>query len=46
MEQITGRPVRSFISGIDAEVDGLSLETFIFYPRGQEGRSRVPYAEL
>jgi uncharacterized protein YbcI len=41
VEQITGRTVRSFISGIDSEVDGLSIETFVFYPRGEEGLSRT-----
>ena len=45
VEQITGRTVRSFHSSIDTEVDGLSLETFIFYPKGQEGPSRVQHAE-
>ena len=45
VEQITGRTVRSFISGLDSEVDGLSLETFIFYPEGQEGPSRIERAE-
>ncbi len=40
-ETIMGRTVRSFISGIDTEVDGLSLETFVFYPVGEEGASRA-----
>ena len=39
VEEIMGRPVRSFISGIDTEED-VSLETFVFYPRGSEGPSR------
>lgn len=38
-ERIFERPVRSFISGIDTEED-VSLETFVFYPRGREGPSR------
>ncbi len=46
VEQITGRKVRSFLSAIDSEVDGLSLETFIFYPEGEDGPSRIEYAEL
>jgi uncharacterized protein YbcI len=45
VERITGRTVRSFISGIDTEADGLALETFVFYPQGEEGPSRVMEAE-
>src|SRR5947209_17613950 len=41
VERITGRTVRSFVSGIDTEADGLSLETFIFYPLGEDGPSRI-----
>jgi len=29
IERITGRTVRAFISGIDTEADGLSIETFV-----------------
>ncbi len=46
VERITGRTVRSFHSSIDTEVDGLALETFMFYPEGQEGPSRIERAEL
>jgi uncharacterized protein YbcI len=45
VERIFERPVRSFISGIDTEED-VSIETFIFYPRGQEGPSRAEKAEV
>jgi uncharacterized protein YbcI len=45
VEQITGRTVRSFHSSIDTEADGLVVETFIFYPKGQEGPSRIERAE-
>jgi uncharacterized protein YbcI len=41
VEQITGRTVRSFQSSIDTMVDGMSVETFIFYREGQEGPSRA-----
>jgi uncharacterized protein YbcI len=41
VEQITGRKVRSFISGIDTEVDGLSMETFLLHPVGYDGPSRI-----
>jgi uncharacterized protein YbcI len=41
VERLTGRTVRAFISGIDTAVDGLALETFIFYPVGSEGPSRI-----
>jgi uncharacterized protein YbcI len=44
VEQITGRKVRSFQSSVDTKVDGLSVETFIFYPDGQEGPSRIELA--
>lgn len=35
VERITGRKVRAFISGIDSEVDGLSVESFVFHPAGE-----------
>jgi uncharacterized protein YbcI len=41
VEQITGRKVRSFHSSIDTKVQGLSIETFLFYPEGQDGPSRI-----
>jgi hypothetical protein len=41
VEQITGRTVRSFHSSIDTKVDGMAVETFIFYPEGQDGPSRT-----
>jgi uncharacterized protein YbcI len=44
IEQITGRKVRSFLSGIDTEVDGLSMETFILHPEGYDGPSRIERA--
>jgi uncharacterized protein YbcI len=46
VERITGRTVRSFQSSIDTEVDGLSIETFIFYPEGKVGPSRTRFAEV
>jgi uncharacterized protein YbcI len=45
VEQITGRRVRSFISGIDTEADGLSIETFILHPEGSDAPSRAERAE-
>ena len=44
VERLTGRTVRSFHSSTDTEVDGLSVETFIFYPLGQDGPSRSTLA--
>ncbi|MGN6188997.1 MAG: Na-translocating system protein MpsC family protein [Conexibacter sp.] len=43
VERITDRKVRSFVSGMDAEVGGLSIESFVFYPVGHEddGPSRM-----
>lgn len=32
VERLTGRTVRAFISGIDTEIEGLSLETFVLWP--------------
>ena len=40
VERITGRVVRSFVSGIDAQANGLSTETFILHPDGVELPSR------
>src|SRR4051794_301878 len=46
VEQITGRTVRAFISGIDTWVDGLSMETFVFYPLdAPPGLARAELAE-
>jgi uncharacterized protein YbcI len=43
VERSTGRTARSFHSSTDTEVDGLSVETFIFYKKGQT-RPRAPAA--
>jgi uncharacterized protein YbcI len=45
IEQITGRKVRSFLSGTDTEVNGLSMESFILHPTGYAGPSRIELAE-
>ncbi len=46
VERITGRTVRGFISGIDTEVDGLSIETFLLWPaEEQDAPSRSELAE-
>jgi len=44
IERITGRKVRAFISGIDTEADGLSVETFVLHPEGYDGPSRTARA--
>jgi uncharacterized protein YbcI len=44
VEQITGRKVRSFLSAIDTEVQGLSIETFVLHPAGYAGPSRTEAA--
>jgi len=44
VEQITGRTVRAFVSGIDSRVDGLSIETFVLHPEGYTGPSRTQSA--
>jgi uncharacterized protein YbcI len=40
IEQITGRVVESFVSGMDTEQD-VAMEVFILYPKGEEGPSRA-----
>ena len=44
VEQITGRKVRSFLSGTDTEVQGLSIEAFVLHPAGYDGPSRIEAA--
>ncbi len=41
VERRTGRKVRSFLSAIDTQVDGLAMETFVLYPEGYEGPTRI-----
>jgi uncharacterized protein YbcI len=41
VERLTGRKVRAFISGIDAEAEGASLEVFVLHPEGYDGPSRA-----
>ena len=41
IERHTGRRVRSFLSAIDTQVDGLAMETFVLHPEGYEGRGRI-----
>jgi uncharacterized protein YbcI len=41
VEDITGRTVRAFHSSIDTKIDGMAVETFVLYPEGQEGPSRI-----
>ena len=43
VERLTGRKVRSFLSAVDTEVDGLSMETFILHPAGYDGPSRTEH---
>jgi uncharacterized protein YbcI len=45
IERITGRKVRAFISGIDSEVDGVSVELFLLHPEGYDGPSRIELAQ-
>jgi uncharacterized protein YbcI len=41
IEQITGRKVRAFISGVDTQADGFSVETFALHVDGYDGPSRA-----
>jgi hypothetical protein len=45
IERLTGRKVRAFISGIDSEVDGVSVELFLLHPEGYDGPSRIELAQ-
>ena len=45
VEELTGRQVRSVISGIDTEED-VSIETFILHPAGSNAPSRAEKAEV
>lgn len=45
VERLTGRVVRAFISGVDTVVDGMSAETFVLFPAGFVGPSRIASAE-
>ena len=45
IERLTGRKVRSFVSGMDTEENGLSVELFVLHPDGYDGPSRVERAE-
>jgi uncharacterized protein YbcI len=40
VEELTGRKVRAFISGIDTEVD-VATEMFVLHPEGYDGTSRA-----
>ena len=41
VESVTGRKVRAFLSAIDTQVAGLAMETFVLYPEGYDGTSRI-----
>jgi uncharacterized protein YbcI len=45
IERLTGRRVRAFTSGIDTQVEGMSVETFVLYPEGADGPSRIEISE-
>ena len=45
IERLTGRKVRSFLSAIDTEVDGMATEMFVLHPEGYDGPSRIERAE-
>jgi uncharacterized protein YbcI len=45
VERLTGRKVRSFVSGMDTEANGLAVELFVLHPAGYDGPSRTAVAE-
>lgn len=44
VERLTGRKVRSFLSGIDTEAD-VACEMFVMHPEGYDGPSRADVLE-
>ena len=44
VERLTGRTVRAFHSSVDSEVDGQSVEVFVFHPEGAQASSRAERA--
>ena len=45
VERLTGRKIKAFISGIDTEAAGLSVELFVLYPQGSDQPSRLELAQ-
>ena len=45
VEQVTGRKVKAFISGIDTKAD-VASEIFVLHPKGYEGPSRAQIAAV
>ena len=45
VEQLTGRTLEAFHSSTDPEVDGQSVEMFVFHPAGYDGPSRIQRAK-
>ncbi len=45
VERLTGRKVRSFLSGTDTEAEGMAVEVFVLHPEGYDGPSRADPAE-
>ena len=41
VERLTGRKVRAFVSGLDTDADGTSMEAFVLHPEGYTGPSRA-----
>ena len=46
IERLTGRKIRSFVSGMDTEANGLAVELFVLHPEGYDGPSRMASAEF
>jgi uncharacterized protein YbcI len=41
VERLTGRKLKAFISGVDTEAEGLSVELFVLHPVGSDEPSRL-----
>jgi uncharacterized protein YbcI len=45
IERLTGRKIKAFISGVDTQAAGLSVELFVLHPQGSDQPSRLELAE-
>src|SRR3954451_9292873 len=45
VERLTGRKIKAFISGVDTEAAGLSVELFVLHPQGSDQPSRLELAQ-
>jgi uncharacterized protein YbcI len=46
IERLTNRKVKAFVSGIDTEAEGLSVEIWVLHPAGSDAPSRAEAAQV